>query len=275
MKRSSKIFWTCWFTYFTAYLCRGNFFITLPKMIEEGAIDYVQAAMVGSVFLWVYAFGQLINGWLGDNFDSSKMVSLGLALSAVFNLVTGFAMGYFQILGTWTANAFSLSMLWGPIMRVLSHVTPQKARGRMASKISTSMIAGYIATWGGIGWLLRFSSWRLAFWLPSAAVVPVFMLVRHLRDISKPLGTFHKHVGDEIHKVFKDSRFHIFISLTVFQGILRSALVLWITILLRDFYNAQQDMIASSDILIQLIASVGILTVGVLEKKPIFETLLN
>jgi len=267
LKRPSEIFWVCWFTYFTAYLCRSNFSIALPEMIEEGVVDYVQAAMIGSVFYWVYAFGQLINGRLGDKLDSSKMVGAGLTLSAVLNLVTGSVREYFQILGAWSVNAFALSMLWGPIMRVLSHVTPQEARGRTASKISTSMIAGYIASWGGIGWLLRFSSWRLAFWLPSAAVVPALTLVKRLRTVSKPLEVSHTHVKDEIRVVFKDLRFHLLIGLTVFQGILRNALMLWIPVLLRDVYSASPNLIASSSVLIQLIAFVGISTVGILEKK--------
>jgi len=267
LKRPSEIFWICWFTYFTAYLCRSNFSIALPKMIEEGAIDYVQAAMVGSVFSWVYALGQLINGRLGDKFDSSKMVSFGLALSAALNLVTGSARGYFQILGAWAVNAFALSMLWGPIMRVLSHVTLQETRGRTASKISTSMIAGYIATWGGVGWLLRFSSWRLAFWLPSVAVIPALVLVKRLRVISKPLEVSRAHIRGATRDVFKDLRFHLLISLTIFQGILRSALVLWIPVLLRDVHNANQNLIASSSVLIQMIALAGISTVGILERK--------
>jgi len=236
-------------------------------MIEEGAIDYVQAAMVGSVFSWVYALGQLINGRLGDKFDSSKMVSFGLALSAALNLVTGSARGYFQILGAWAVNAFALSMLWGPIMRVLSHVTLQETRGRTASKISTSMIAGYIATWGGVGWLLRFSSWRLAFWLPSVAVIPALVLVKRLRVISKPLEVSRAHIRGATRDVFKDLRFHLLISLTIFQGILRSALVLWIPVLLRDVHNANQNLIASSSVLIQMIALAGISTVGILERK--------
>ena len=73
-----KIFILCWTSYACAYLCRLNISVAIPVLEENRVLAKTALGMAGGLFFWFYAFGQLINGRLGDRFDGRKFIFLGL-----------------------------------------------------------------------------------------------------------------------------------------------------------------------------------------------------
>ena len=62
-----RVFLLCWLAYTLAYLGRINLSVAIPLMENSLALDKTSLGFIGSVFFWVYAFGQLINAGLGIN----------------------------------------------------------------------------------------------------------------------------------------------------------------------------------------------------------------
>lgn len=67
-----------WVAYAAYYLGRVNLAIALPAIQSELGLTAAQVGLFGTLFFWVYAVGQLVNGRLGDRFSPRRFVLIGL-----------------------------------------------------------------------------------------------------------------------------------------------------------------------------------------------------
>lgn len=137
-----KVFILCWLAYAGAYLCRTNLSIVIPDFIRDLNWDKASIGSMGSLFFWTYAFGQLINGYIGDRVDFRFFVFISLFFSSLINLVLSFVINKFIFTILWGINGYLLSMLWGPIIRILGLWFPKEGHTKISVGISTSMFMG-------------------------------------------------------------------------------------------------------------------------------------
>lgn len=270
-----KIFISAWLAYASAYLCRANLSIVLPKMIRDLNLSKINAGLIGSFFFWAYAIGQLVNGYIGDKVNSRYFVFGGLLLASFMNLMVGFSSNLVIIIILWTFNGFSLSMLWGPIIKTLSHWFPKNQRENVAVKIATSITGGYLLTWGFIGWIISITSWRWAFWLPALVVgLYSFVWLYKIRSyphqvglkgpndvISKDMNTKQRSLISTKELILSEKL--IWVALTcVSQGLIREGAILWGPTLLDEVFEISQTKIALFSLIIPLISLIGIIGSG-------------
>lgn len=72
----------------------------------------------------------------------------------------------------WTLNGYFQSMLWGPLMKTINQWFPQKQKSKMALYMFSSVISGFLLTWGGLGQISSYTGWKGVFWIPG-----VFLLL--------------------------------------------------------------------------------------------------
>ena len=77
----------CWLTYAAYYFGRVNLAVALPVLGGDLGWSPTALGLLGSVFYWVYAAGQLVNGALGDRLSARRFVAIGLALSGALNVL--------------------------------------------------------------------------------------------------------------------------------------------------------------------------------------------
>ena len=128
-KKALQIGFVCIFTYIISYYLRNLLGVLTPEMISGGVYTEAYLALLASVYMIVYAAGQLVNGFIGDHVKPKYMVTLGLTVAALallaFTYIKQELLGIlaFGLLG------FGLSMLRGPLVKVISENTlPQHAR---------------------------------------------------------------------------------------------------------------------------------------------------
>lgn len=170
-KWQTRILAACFVAYSAAYVCRVNISIALPMIQQDLGVSNTDAGLIGTLFFWVYALGQLVNGYSGDRINCRVFIFAGLAASAVLNIAMGLSSTFVLLLFVWGANGFFQSMLWGPIVKTLSNWFPAKRMPAVAYKMSFSMIVGYLAAWGLSGILVKLLNWRWAFWVPGVIVL--------------------------------------------------------------------------------------------------------
>ena len=170
-----KIEFLMWLAYASLYLGRVNLAMALPVMRSDLGWTTAQVGLVGAVFFWVYALGQLINGHLGDRLPSKGIVLIGLMGTAVINLLSGFVSSFGWMVALWAINGYFQSMGWGPIIKMTSNWVPQSQRGRVSAFLGTSTVGGFMLSWFLAGRLLTSypGEWRLVFWVPSALLLAV------------------------------------------------------------------------------------------------------
>ncbi len=141
-KKALKIGSVCIFTYIISYYIRNILSVLTPAMLKAGVYTEDYLALLASVYMIVYASGQLLNGITGDYIKPKYMVSLGLVITSfalfMFSFTESLAVGIvsFGIIG------FGLSMLRGPLVKVISENTLPKYARICCTFLSFASFAG-------------------------------------------------------------------------------------------------------------------------------------
>ena len=156
-----------YFAYASIYIARLNLTIASPVMEEQDLLTSTQIGAMGGAFFLCYSAGQLLNGFLGDLFLPGKMVTAGLLLTALGNILIGFLPPPGVILVLWGVNGFAQSMLWGPLLRELAARFPGKNQAEAASCLVSSVGVGSVLGILIAAAAISFQDVRFAFLLPG------------------------------------------------------------------------------------------------------------
>lgn len=156
----------CSVAYFAVYIARNILSAVTPQMVEFGYTEeYIGS--VSSLYLLFYAFGQLINGLIGDKIKAKYMISFGLFLAGVTNLL------FFVLIDTplgamliYGMTGFFLSMIYGPMTKVVSENTDPIHTTRCSLGYTFSSLLGSPAA----GVLAVFLSWQSVFAVSSGVL---------------------------------------------------------------------------------------------------------
>lgn len=124
VKHAIMIGGMCSLSYLAVYIARNTLGAVSPQMIAEGAFTTENIGTLSSVYFITYAFGQLINGAIGDKIKAKYMISMGLIFAGICNIV-------FSQLYTTRAVAFAaygmtgffLAMIYGPMTKTVAENT--------------------------------------------------------------------------------------------------------------------------------------------------------
>ncbi|MFC1935022.1 MFS transporter [Chloroflexota bacterium] len=166
-----RIFISLWVTYGTFYLTRVNMSIALPLIMEEFGYSRTAMGAVLTALFAFYAFGQFVNGQLGDKFGSRKFITIGLVATATLNIAFGFANGLSVMILIWGLNGYFQSMGWAPTVKTLANWFPRKIRGKFGGALGTSYQIGNAYSWVLAGFVAGALGWRWCFWIPAIIVV--------------------------------------------------------------------------------------------------------
>ena len=149
----------CILTYVINYYIRNILGVLTPDMVAEGAYEKGYLALLASIYMVTYAGGQLINGIIGDIIKPKYMASSGLAVAALglfgFSFINNsfFGMMCFAIIG------FGLSMMRGPLVKVISENTLPKYARLCCVFLSFASFAGPLIA----GLAAMFMKWHTVF----------------------------------------------------------------------------------------------------------------
>ena len=164
-------------TYLFFYNGRQNINLVMTQMAEGLGSTTAAMGVVSSALFWCYAFGQLINGRLGAYFGYKKFMMLGVAASAVINIVISFQHSIPVIAALWGLNGFCQSMVWSNGLGVLNKWWPKKERG-FASGLATAFSGmAQVVTYLTILLCLELNpewGWRAAFRYP---MLPMLLML--------------------------------------------------------------------------------------------------
>ena len=149
------------------YVGRVNMSIAIPGIMDEYGYDKTTMGLILTALFGAYAFGQFVNGQLGDKFGGRIMVSLGLILSAVFNLLFGFSSIFTAMVVIWALNGYVQSMGWAPTVKTVANWFPRRIRGRIGGVLGSSYQIGNALSWLLAGLLAAYLDWRWLFYVPA------------------------------------------------------------------------------------------------------------
>lgn len=216
----------CWLAYASIYTGRLNLSIASPLMQDSGIITPVGIGVMGSMFFYTYAFGQLFNGYLGDRFDPKRMVAIGLIFAAISNITIAFLPPFVLLLLLWAINGYAQSMLWGPTLRIVSNMYEPELRVRAAVVLSTSVAGGSVAG-TALGLLMTSFGIKEIFLVPGFIMLCLGIVIFFFLPNNKNTANSEKkHIS--IKNIFLNKDIRSMIIPAASHGVVKDNINLWI-----------------------------------------------
>ncbi|WP_341763516.1 MFS transporter [Candidatus Tisiphia endosymbiont of Beris chalybata] len=175
--------------YSTFYLCRQNFNIAMPALMEHFEVTKTQLGWILTAASIVYGIGKLCNGFLSDRSNGRIFMVLGLLAVGVITFTTAFVSSIVILGLLWILNNWFQSMGWPPATRMLTHWYAPKELGIKWSLGATSNQLGGAMSMIICGYLVEHYGWESAFIIPGilALIISLFLYNR-LRNSPADVG---------------------------------------------------------------------------------------
>lgn len=276
-----RILILCCCAYASIYLGRNNLSVAIPEIQSYLAINKAQIGIVGGIFLWVYGIGQLINGLIGDKVSCKIYIFFGLFVTALSNILFGFAQSLSVMIILWVFNSYFQSMLWGPISKTITYWFPPRKRSFAVIIISASAIGGTLLIYLLAGQIMDYLNWRWVFIIPGLIIMVSsflwYILVRnHPNDVGLSLNeTDHtqkfkeSYKGEQSYtllKVINKTRLWLVIIACFAQGIVKDGINLWAPTFFMETHHMDIKSVTSLVIVIPIMNFGGMMLSGWLNR---------
>lgn len=233
--RQRRIITACTVLYIAAYFCRLNLAAVLDPVAAHLSLSLPQAGLLQTVFAGVYACGQLANGAVVDRVNPVRHMFIGLFGAAMCNMMMGFAGSYPGMIALWAMNGVFQSMMWTPIMRIVTlYYDDTATRERANGTLAMTLIVGHFGAWAISGFLGELLDWRFAFIVPAAIALTVLAVSMHaLRDVmadAQRMNTRRKAQATAGHPALHaliGTGFPLVLITCVLYGFIRDSVVTW------------------------------------------------
>jgi len=119
------------FCYLFYYTGRQTLGFAIPGIEREFHLSKHLIGWISAGILWGYAFGQAINGNLGDKFGARRIMTAGALLSTSANWAVSFATGFNTLLIGWWLNGYFQALGFAPGSRLISNWWTSAERGKV------------------------------------------------------------------------------------------------------------------------------------------------
>lgn len=220
----------CIATYLASYVTRNILSVSTPEMINEAFFTKEYTGLLSSVCFIFYAVGQLINGFIGDMVHPKYMIIIGLGVSSISTFAIPLFDNRIIHFTAFALIGFGLSMLRGPLMKVISENTAATHARMICTLFSMAGFAGPL-----IASLLSIAfEWRTVFTVTG--IISVFITVVSVTVISllekrgeiKFTPKKGKGVLNSILSVFKLEDFFFYMFISAIGEIAGSSITFWV-----------------------------------------------
>ena len=219
----------CIATYLASYVTRNILSVSTPEMIKEAFFTKEYTGLLSSICFIFYAVGQLINGFIGDRVHPKYMIIMGLGISSVSTFVIPIFDNRILHFTAFALIGFGLSMLRGPLMKVISENTAATHARMICTLFSMAGFAGPLIA----SILSIFFKWRAVF--TASGVISVIITVLAVAAITtlekrgeiKFVPKYDKGIAG-ILNVFKLEDFIFYMLISSIGEIAGSSITFWI-----------------------------------------------
>jgi MFS family permease len=172
-----------WFVCFFNYTDRQAISSVFPKLKAEFGFDKVQLGLIGSAFMYVYAFGSPVAGYLGDRLRRKDLILGGCLFWSAVTAMTGWCGKLWHFILIRALTGLGETFYFPSATSLLSDYHDGKTRSRALGIHNSGVYVGTIAG-GWLGaWFAEHLGWRVGFYCFGAAgILLALVLYRGLRE---------------------------------------------------------------------------------------------
>jgi OPA family sugar phosphate sensor protein UhpC-like MFS transporter len=224
-----QTFGITWLIYASFYLTRQSFGVAQVAFPDDPHVllERGQYGLINSAFLTTYMLGQFLFGPLGDRLGPRRILLLGLTLSILAAVGSGFSLTLPAFIAFAVLQGIAQSTGWSNVSKTMSSWFSLRERGRIIGLWCSHYTVGLAAAGVFAGWLTDHWGrlvpvrvlgygivpfWPAAFWGPAAAlclvVVLSWLLLRN-RPEDVGLPPIEKYHGEPESLLATENRQHI------------------------------------------------------------------
>jgi len=238
----------CSLSYFAVYIARNILGAVTPKMTSgDFTLEYI--GNLSAVYLLAYAFGQLINGVIGDWIKAKYMISFGLLAAGVTSIIF-VQLSEFRTLAmiAYACTGFSLSMIYGPMTKMVAESTDliyatRCSLGYTFASFFGSPAAGLLATF--LSWQATFTASNITLIVMAVTCFVCFTIFEKKGIVkqSSPTKSGESAPKKDYKGLFKRSIIK-FALISFITGIIRTSFVSFLTTYFADSFEYSEDQTA-------------------------------
>ena len=151
------------------YVTRKNLSMAQPEMLAQGVITKEALGTILTVHGVLYGLSRFVNGFWADKLNGRIFMTVGLALSALMNLMFGCTSLTLLFAAFWIVNGWTQGMGFPPCAKMLTHWIHPKELATKMSIWNTSHSFGSAMALGLCSLLFALGfGWRWCFYVPAA-----------------------------------------------------------------------------------------------------------
>lgn len=158
------------------YADRAALSAVLPALRVEMKLSDAAIGLLGSLFLWSYAIGSPIAGYIGDRYSRRKLVLGSLVAWSCVTIASGFATGFNQLALLRIALGFAECVYVPVAIALLAEEHGPASRGRAMSLHGVGMSLGVVVGGTLAGVLAENFGWRSGFWVLGFIGIGLFAI---------------------------------------------------------------------------------------------------
>ncbi len=283
-----KIVAICSLAYFVSYFCRKDFSAVMAGMIEDGVITKQVAGYIGMALFVFCGLGQLVSGYLGDRFNPSHIILVGLCVTALSNLMMALVSSACLMILIWGLNGFAQAMLWPPIVRILSDNLEHERFVRANMCVTVAAHVSSILLYIYVPICLQTFSYKTVFctaFVVGMIAMTEFAFAMHRVIFAKnyfeiPYPSLHKCdcTAEGEHKyislVLKSGLPATLVSIMI-VGILRDGIESWLPTLYSEAFGRDAAESVLLSVSLPIFAIISLCSITVLHKTKLFNNEVN
>jgi len=172
-----------WFVCFFNYADRQVLAAVFPKLKSEFGFNPVELGLIGSAFMWIYALGAPLAGFIADRLPRKHLILGGCLFWSSVTVMTGWCGRLWQFVTVRAMEGLGETFYFPATMSLVSDYHSGRTRSRALSLHQSSVYLGtIIGSWAG-AWFAEIYGWRVGFYFFGAAgAVVALVLYRFLRE---------------------------------------------------------------------------------------------
>ena len=242
-KKTVIIGFLCVLTYVVTYYLRNMLSVFTPELLVDGAYNESRIALLSSTYMIFYALGQLINGFLGDILAPRKMIFAGISVAGASVILFPIASGIFVEIFLFALLGFGLSMVRGPLMKIITENTDADGSRKICVFFSAASFAGPMIA----GIFAITMNFEPAFIIAgSLAIAAVIISVLFIGTLEKKKEIIYKHTEkmsvSSILEVFKIEKFFFYLAIACLVEIGTASISFWIPTYLSEHLDFSTEL---------------------------------
>ena len=229
--------------YMVSYLTRINFAAIISEMEQATGISKTLLSLSLSCSAITYGIGQVVSGVTVDRVSPKKLITVGMLITALMNLLLPLCKLPQLMMVAWGINGFAQSMMWPPIVKIMTGMLDDEGYKKAAVIVSAGSSIGTIAVYLLAPVIISLLNWQWMFLICGGIAIVAMLLWQKFPYVPQPVV---KITGEEEKGrgvlLFTPVMLGI-MAVIILQGMLRDGVTTWLPSYIQEIY--QWDTAAS------------------------------